>query len=92
MVDANRSSIIRAGNTLTPRFLVGLRFDIKGSANFTNNNEVIYTAGGLIVIHDFEKKIQQFLPFSACYTPDIIAINNARNLLAISEYNQLEDK
>lgn len=45
---------------LQPRLVYGLRTDIKGNVNFISDDEVLYPAGGLLVMHNFAQKRQRF--------------------------------
>ncbi|KAF5270192.1 hypothetical protein FQR65_LT05672 [Abscondita terminalis] len=45
---------------LQPRFMYGLRTDIKGNAWFIGDEEVLYPVGGILVVHNFTQKRQRF--------------------------------
>lgn len=79
-------------STLQPVSLFGLRHDIKSSAHFTSDGQVIYTAAGFIIIHNYEKCQQKFHAFNTLSTPSLIEINATRTLLAVSEYNELAQR
>lgn len=73
-----------------PKFVYGLRSDIKGNIHFLDNRDVIYPVAGVIAIHDFKVHKQTFLRLAENHVPTVIAISPNRKLLAISEWNTLK--
>lgn len=73
-----------------PKFVYGLRSDIKGNIHFLDNQDVIYPVAGVIAIHDFKVHKQTFLRLAENHVPTVIAISPSRKLLAISEWNTLK--
>lgn len=73
-----------------PKFVYGLRSDIKGNIHFLDNQDVIYPVAGVIAIHDFKVHKQTFLRLAENHVPTVIAISPNRKLLAISEWNTLK--
>lgn len=73
---------------IQPKFVYGLRTDIKGNIHFTENQEVIYPVAGVIAIHDYKIQKQTFLRLAENQTPTVIAISPNRKLLAISEWSR----
>lgn len=47
--------------SVQPKFVYGLRSDIKGNIHFLDNQDVIYPVAGVIAIHDFKTQKQTFL-------------------------------
>lgn len=76
--------------TIQPKFVYGLRSDIKGCICFLENHEVIYPVAGVIAIHDFKLHKQKFLRLAENHIPTVIVISPNRKLLAISEWNNLK--
>lgn len=74
--------------TIQPKFVYGLRSDIKGNIHFLENQEVIYPVAGVIAIHDFKLHKQTFIRLAEHHIPTVIAISPNRKLLAISEWNE----
>lgn len=72
--------------SIQPKFVYGLRSDIKGNVHFLENQEVVYPVAGVIAIHDFERNKQTFLRLSESSLPTVIAISPNRKMLAISEW------
>lgn len=70
-----------------PKFVYGLRSDIKGNIHFLDNQEVIYPVAGVIAIHDYKIQKQTFLRLAENHIPTVIAISPNRKQLAISEWN-----
>lgn len=77
---------------IQPKFVFGLRSDIKGNIHFLENQEVIYPVAGVIAIHDFKLQKQTFLRLAKNHIPTVIAISPNRKMLAISEWNELKKK
>lgn len=73
---------------IQPKFVYGLRSDIKGNIHFLENQEVIYPVAGVIAIHDYKLQKQTFLRLAANNVPTVIVISPNRKVLAISEWNQ----
>lgn len=73
-----------------PKFVYGLRSDIKGNIHFLDNQDVIYPVAGVIAIHDFKVHKQTFLRLAENHVPTVIAISPNRKMLAISEWNTLK--
>lgn len=73
-----------------PKFVYGLRSDIKGNIHFLDNQDVIYPVAGVIAIHDFKVHKQTFLRLAENHVPTVIAISPNRKLLAISEWNTVK--
>lgn len=72
--------------SIQPKFVYGLRSDIKGNIHFLENQEVVYPVAGVIAIHDYKRHKQTFLRLSDNSTPTVIAISPNRKILAISEW------
>lgn len=75
---------------IQPKFVYGLRSDIKGNIHFLENQEVVYPVAGVIAIHDYKIHKQTFLRLAENHTPTVIVISPNRKLLAISEWNKLK--
>lgn len=73
---------------IQPKFVYGLRSDIKGNIHFLENQEVIYPVAGVIAIHDYKLHKQTFLRLAEKNVPTVIVISPNRKLLAISEWNE----
>lgn len=73
---------------IQPKFVYGLRSDIKGNIQFLENQEVVYPVAGVIAIHDYKLHKQTFLRLAESNVPTVIALSPNRKLLAISEWNQ----
>lgn len=72
---------------IQPKFVYGLRSDIKGNIHFLDNQDVIYPVAGVIAIHDFKAHKQTFLRLAENHVPTVITLSPNRKMLAISEYN-----
>lgn len=77
---------------LQPKFIYGLRNDVKSNTHFTNGNDIVYTAAGFLVQHNFIEKKQRFLAFNETNVPCLIATNPSRTNLAILEFNEAKKK
>lgn len=77
--------------SIQPKFVYGLRTDIKGNIHFLDNEEVIYPVAGVIAIHDYKIHKQTFLRLAANHRPTVIALSPNRKHLAISEWNELRN-
>lgn len=75
--------------SLQPKFVFGLRSDVKGNIHFLENQNIVYPVSGVIAIHDFERHKQTFLRLIDNNTPTVIAISPNRKLLAIAEWNEI---
>lgn len=75
--------------SIQPKYVYGLRKDIKGNIHFMENQEVIYPVAGVIAIHDFKQSKQTFLRLTENHVPTVIAISPNRKLLAIAEWNDV---
>lgn len=84
----DETATFKQKNLLQPRFIYGLRNDVKANTHFNSENDVIYTAAGFLVQHNFIKKQQRFLAFPETNFPCLIAINSSRTTLAILEFNE----
>lgn len=76
--------------SVQPKFVYGLRSDIKGNIHFLENQDVIYPVAGVIAIHDFKAHKQTFLRLAENHEPTVITLSPNRKLLAISECNKLK--
>lgn len=72
--------------SLQPKFVFGLRSDIKGNIHFLENEEVVYPVAGVIAIHDYKRHKQTFLRLSENSVPTVIVISPNRQTLAIAEW------
>lgn len=72
--------------SLQPKFVFGLRSDIKGNVHFLESQEIVYPVAGVIAIHDYKHHKQKFLRLSSKSVPTVIAISPTRKTLAISEW------
>lgn len=76
---------------IQPKFVYGLRSDIKGNIHFLDNQDaIIYPVAGVIAIHDFKVHKQTFLRLAENHVPTVIAISPNRKLLAISEWHTVK--
>lgn len=76
--------------SIQPKFVYGLRSDIKGNIHFLENQEVIYPVAGVVAIHDYKTHKQKFLRLAVNHKPTVIALSPNRKLLAIAEWNQIK--
>lgn len=72
--------------SLQPKFVYGLRSDIKGNVHFLESQEIVYPVAGVIAIHDSKNHKQKFLRLSNKSVPTVIAISPNRKTIAISEW------
>lgn len=73
---------------LQPKFVYGLRADVKGNIHFLENQSIVYPVAGVIAIHDYKNHKQTFLRLAENHDPTVIAISPNRRLLAISEWDK----
>ena len=50
--------------TLKPKFFFGLTTQVNGNCLFLNENEIIYPAAGVLVIHDISNHKQNYIHLS----------------------------
>lgn len=74
---------------LQPKFVYGLRSNVKGNIHFLENQSIVYPVAGVIAIHDYKNFKQTFLRLTENHEPTVIAISPNRKLLAIAEWNVL---
>lgn len=78
--------------SIQPKFVYGLRTNIKGNIHFSEKQEVIYPVAGVIAIHDYINQTQKFLRLAENNSATVIAISPNRKLLAVSEWNSVAHK
>lgn len=78
--------------SIQPKYVYGLRSDVKGNVHFMENQEVIYPVAGVIAIHDFKQSKQTFLRLTEKHTPTVIAVSPNRKLLATAEWDNAHQK
>jgi hypothetical protein len=49
--------------TIKPQIFYGLTCGITGNASFISENEILYPAGGVLVIHNYKQKLQHYIQF-----------------------------
>jgi hypothetical protein len=47
--------------TIQPRIFYGLTNDIKSNASYISENEILYPAGGVLIIHNYTQKLQRYV-------------------------------
>ncbi|XP_077289414.1 cilia- and flagella-associated protein 57-like [Arctopsyche grandis] len=71
----------------------GLRTDIQGNAHFTTDSEVVYPAGGVLVLHDFNQKCQKFIKLPEKQNPiQSISISPNKQFILLNERANQKDK
>nr|CAD7403161.1 unnamed protein product [Timema cristinae] len=71
---------------LTPRIIFGLKTNIKGTATFITDHEILYPVGGVLSLHNYTQKRQRYIKF-----PDkqkninIICVSANKKMAAVSE-------
>lgn len=74
-------------STIQPKYVFGLRNDVKGNIHFTTKQEVIYPVAGVLTIHDYTLNKQKFLRIGEHINLEVITISPNRKLLAVAERN-----
>lgn len=69
---------------IQPKMVFGLRI-CPGNIQFTNDDEVIYTAAAVVVIHDYKTNKQKFLRFPDNVEISFMIISPNRKLLGLAE-------
>jgi hypothetical protein len=47
--------------TTEPQIFYGLTNGIKGNASYISENEILYPAGGVLIVHDYKEKLQRYI-------------------------------
>ncbi|KAI4457029.1 cilia- and flagella-associated protein 57 [Holotrichia oblita] len=69
-----------------PRLVLGLQTNIKGNAQFINDEEVIYPVGGVLCVHNFYQRRQKFIKLGdKGQNVTSIAVSPNRRIIAIAE-------
>lgn len=91
MVDQIGSVAVSAVS-IQPKYVFGLRSNVKGNIHFSLKEEVIYPVAGVIAIHNFTSHKQKFLRLVENHVPKIMTISPNRKMLAIAEWNDKTEK
>lgn len=78
--EASKSLPIR----IQPKMVFGLR-SCPGNIHFTLEDEVIYTAAAVLVIHNYKTNKQKFLRFPEKVEISYVILSGNRNLLGLAE-------
>lgn len=50
--------------TLQPRLIAGLESHIKGNIHFLSDDEIVYPAGAVVVVHNYHVRKQKYIRLS----------------------------
>ncbi|XP_037969047.2 cilia- and flagella-associated protein 57 [Plutella xylostella] len=71
---------------ISPRIFYGLRTDIQYNAHYITDTEIVYPAGGVLVIHDHLQKKQKFIKLQDKHKPiKSLVLAPNRRWLALNE-------
>lgn len=59
---------------IQPRLFLGLNNNIKGNASYITDHDILYPAGGLLIIHNYAQKQQKYIKLSSDHTKTISMI------------------
>jgi hypothetical protein len=65
--------------TIQPQVFYGLTNDIKGNASYISENEILYPAGGVLILHNYMQKLQRYIKIPEKQKPiNIICVSPSR--------------
>jgi hypothetical protein len=50
-----------SASTIQPRIFYGLTNGITGCASYISENEILYSAGGVLIVHNYTQKLQRYI-------------------------------
>jgi len=72
--------------TVTPKFMFGLKSDVKNGINFLDDQRILYPCGHNVVIYSFEDKSQIFIPgIEGSEGISALALSKSKRYLAVCE-------
>jgi cilia- and flagella-associated protein 57 len=71
---------------VTPRFIAGLRTEVKNNIFYLNDNTVLYPVGHNVVIYNTEDKNQKYIPgIEGSEGISALAVSQSKKFLAVAE-------
>ncbi|PNF35437.1 Cilia- and flagella-associated protein 57 [Cryptotermes secundus] len=75
-----------SASTIQPRIFYGLKNGIIGSASYISENEILYPAGGVLIVHNYTQKLQRYIKLEEKDKHvNIICVSPSRKVAAVAE-------